>query len=71
LYTFQVEMDVNRIPPGGATAILLQLGITGEVNLRPANDGKWILEICSEKAVKEEALTVFGTIQKMSGTAEA
>lgn len=69
MVTFQVEVEAGRLPSGGAGEILRQLGITGEVGIRPAANGKWVLEICSEGQLKEEALQTLGTVTKFSGAA--
>ncbi|MGE5561494.1 MAG: hypothetical protein ACM3XN_10685 [Chloroflexota bacterium] len=69
MVTYQVEVDSGRLPSGGAGAILKQLGITGEVGIRQTGNGKWILEICAEGQLAEEALRAFGTVAKFSGAA--
>lgn len=69
MVTYQVEVDAGRIPRGGAAAILKQLGITGEVGIRPLGNGKWMLEVCAEGQLGEDALQSFGTVVKYNGAA--
>ena len=67
MVTYQVEVDAGRIPRGGAAAILKELGITGEVSIRPLGNGKWMLEVCAEGQLEEDALESFGTVVKYNG----
>ncbi|MEW6723478.1 MAG: hypothetical protein AB1331_00960 [Bacillota bacterium] len=56
MYSLTVEFSSQTEIKGGLEGIWKRLGITGEIELRPADNGRWILEIHSERKIRESAL---------------
>lgn len=40
----------------GAKRLVSKLGVTGEIEMRPLPSGEWLLEVSSEKDLREAAL---------------
>lgn len=62
LHSFAMVFDTEEAVRQGARRLMTKLGVTGEIQVRPLPDGKWLLEVSSEKVLRDSAL------EKLPGT---
>ncbi len=55
---FEKEDELRQV----ARRLVTRYGITGEIEMRPMPSGKWLLEVSSEKDLRDS------TLEKLSGT---
>jgi hypothetical protein len=61
LQSFAIVFDTEEALRQGARRLVMKLGVTGEIGIKPLADGTWLLEVSSEKDVRDT------TLEKLEG----
>lgn len=56
MQSFAMIFDTEEALRQGARRLVGKLGVTGEIEMRPLPSGKWLLEVSSEKDLRDTAL---------------
>jgi len=54
--SFAMVFDTEEALRQGARRLVGKFGVTGEIEMRPLPSGKWLLEVSSEKDLRDTAL---------------
>lgn len=56
MQSFAMVFDTEAAVRQGARRLVTKFGVTGEIEMRPLPGGQWLLEVSSEKDLRESTL---------------
>ncbi len=61
MQSFALVFDTEEALRQGARRLVSRFGVTGEIEMRPLSGGQWLLEVSSEKDLRDT------TLEKLQG----
>lgn len=66
-FEFENEADLREV----AKKLVEDLDVTGEINIKPQGDGRWRMEVSSERELRESTLEKLKGYRRESGSKES